>query len=226
MGCGLLDAGAALELATSRPTAAWAEMQNDDTVCLAARDAPPTWPSERNQTISFEPLPNKTFGAPDFDLTATASSGLPISFLATGTCTIRGATAHLAGAGYCWITASQDGDTTYNPAIPVSRRFSIAQAPRLNVHALPASGLWSAKVRLPFRVDTERRNVAVKMIVQKNGIGVTRLTGFISSLATEHAYELMWRAPARTNGVLRFCVTLSDHVTNQSARSCAPIRLR
>jgi subtilisin family serine protease len=226
MGCGILDAGAALELAMSRSAAAWAQTENDGAVCSAAGATPPAWPSEINQTITFDPLPNKTFGDPEFEVGATASSRLPVSFLATGTCTIRGATVHLTGAGSCTITASQDGDANYNLAINVSQRFVIAKAPRLSVHALAAAGAWNAKVRLPFRVATERRDVAVKMTVEKDGIGVTRLAAVISRLAAGQSYALTWRAPARTKSAFRFCVTLADRVTNQSARACGPIRLR
>ena len=36
---------------------------------------------------------------------------------------------HLTGAGSCTVTASQPGDTNYNPAPDVSRAFSIAPTP-------------------------------------------------------------------------------------------------
>src|SRR5207247_3507379 len=45
-----------------------------------------------NQTISFGTLPDKTFGDPDFTVSATASSGLTVSFGASGQCTVSGTT--------------------------------------------------------------------------------------------------------------------------------------
>src|SRR5207302_213223 len=81
-----------------------------------------------NQTITFGPLANKTFGDPDFNVSATASSGLSVSFGATGNCTIAGNTVHLTGAGACTITASQAGDANYNAAANVPQSFSIAKA--------------------------------------------------------------------------------------------------
>jgi hypothetical protein len=81
-----------------------------------------------NQTITFDPLPNKTYGDPDFTVSATASSGLAVSFAASGSCTVSAATLHLTGAGSCTVTASQPGDTAFNPAPDVSRTFSIARA--------------------------------------------------------------------------------------------------
>src|SRR5204863_316590 len=48
-----------------------------------------------NQTITFGALANKTFGDADFNVSATASSGLSVSFSATGNCTISGTSVHL-----------------------------------------------------------------------------------------------------------------------------------
>src|SRR5439155_4813075 len=57
-----------------------------------------------NQTISFGTLPDKTYGDPDFTVSATASSGLTVSFGASGQCTVSGTTVHLTGPGSCTIT--------------------------------------------------------------------------------------------------------------------------
>jgi CSLREA domain-containing protein len=83
-----------------------------------------------NQTITFNPnpLPNKTFGDPDFTVTATASSGLTVTFTPTGNCTMSGNMVHLTGAGSCTITASQAGNANFNSAPDVARPFSIAKA--------------------------------------------------------------------------------------------------
>jgi len=81
-----------------------------------------------NQTITFDPLGGKTFGDADFAVSASASSGLTVSFSAAGNCTFGGSTVHITGAGSCTITASQAGDSTYNPAPDVARTFSIAKA--------------------------------------------------------------------------------------------------
>ena len=81
------------------------------------------------QSIAFGPLANKTYGAPDFRVIATASSGYAVLFAAHGSCTIRRETVHLTGAGSCTVTASEPGDADYNPAPAVSRTFSIARAP-------------------------------------------------------------------------------------------------
>ena len=78
-----------------------------------------------DQTITFGALENRVLGDPDFSVNATASSGLGVSFAATGQCTLTGNTVHVTGAGSCTITASQAGDNTFNPAPDVQQGFTI-----------------------------------------------------------------------------------------------------
>ncbi|MGB9105461.1 MAG: chitobiase/beta-hexosaminidase C-terminal domain-containing protein, partial [Terriglobales bacterium] len=87
------------------------------------------------QTIAFGALANKVLGDPDFNVSATASSGLTVTFAASGNCTVTGSTVHITGAGSCTITASQAGDGTYSPAANVQQSFSI-----LTSGVLAASG--------------------------------------------------------------------------------------
>src|SRR5438445_2172959 len=78
--------------------------------------------------IAVGALALKTFGDPDFTVSATASSGLSVSFSATGNCTVSGNTVHITGAGSCTITASQAGDSNYNAATSVDQSFTVARA--------------------------------------------------------------------------------------------------
>ncbi|MBU0484080.1 MAG: hypothetical protein KKB30_06155 [Proteobacteria bacterium] len=80
-----------------------------------------------DQTITFNPLADKTFGDADFTVGASASSGLTVSFVSTttGVCTMSGSTVHLVAPGACSITASQAGDADYNIAPDVTRSFSV-----------------------------------------------------------------------------------------------------
>ncbi len=80
-----------------------------------------------SQTITFGALANKTYGDANFTVSATASSGLAVSFAASGTCTVAGATVTLTGAGSCTITASQAGNAAYAPATSVPQSFTIAK---------------------------------------------------------------------------------------------------
>jgi len=81
---------------------------------------------KQGQTIAFAALPNKTIGSPQFALSATASSGLPVSFTASGKCSVNGAMVTLTGVGSCTITAHQAGDVAFKAAQDVARTFQIA----------------------------------------------------------------------------------------------------
>lgn len=83
---------------------------------------------QANQTINFGPIPDHTYLDPDFTITATASSGLPVDLTAAGSCEITDARVHLTGAGTCRIVATQPGDSTFAAAAGVTQSFTIAKA--------------------------------------------------------------------------------------------------
>ncbi len=57
--------------------------------------------AKATQTINFAALADRTFGDADFSVSATATSGLAVSFAASGKCTVTGNSVHLTGAGSC-----------------------------------------------------------------------------------------------------------------------------
>src|SRR3974390_409980 len=81
------------------------------------------------QTISFGPLSNKVYGNAPFTVSATASSGLPVTFsIASGPATISGNTVTLIGTGLVTVRASQPGNTNYLPAPDVNQSFTVTPA--------------------------------------------------------------------------------------------------
>lgn len=76
--------------------------------------------------FNYYPYPS---GNNTFSVGATASSGLPVSFSASGVCSVSGTTVTLSGVGVCVITAAQAGNTNYNPAPSLSRTFQIVPNP-------------------------------------------------------------------------------------------------
>jgi uncharacterized repeat protein (TIGR03803 family) len=70
------------------------------------------------QTIDFTAIPVKTMGDPDFTLTATATSGLPITFtsLDTSVATVDGNIVTIVGGGTTTIVAYQKGNVFYSTA--------------------------------------------------------------------------------------------------------------
>lgn len=82
------------------------------------------------QTITFEALAEKTYGDAPFALTATASSGLPVSYASSNTsvATVDGSTVTIVGVGSTNITATQAGDGTWAAATPVVQSLTVAKA--------------------------------------------------------------------------------------------------
>jgi hypothetical protein len=99
------------------------------------------------QTITFAALPNKTFGAPDFTVHATASSGLAVFFAASGSCSVNGTVVHLKSAGTCTLTASQSGNADYNAANSVVRTFKVLRSP-CSVPSVVGKKLAAAKTSI------------------------------------------------------------------------------
>ena len=85
--------------------------------------------SQAPQTISFGAIANQTFGSGVFNVSATTTSGLTVSFssLTPLTCAIGGNTVALVAAGSCTIRAAQAGNSSFGPASNVDRTFIIAQ---------------------------------------------------------------------------------------------------
>jgi hypothetical protein len=80
------------------------------------------------QIITFDAVADKVYGQPAFSISAVASSDLPVSFTASGDCTVLGSTVTITRAGACTVTAHQAGNDNYLPAEDVSRSFTIAKA--------------------------------------------------------------------------------------------------
>jgi len=84
------------------------------------------------QTITFNTIPNKITTDADFTITATASSGLPVTYsVVSGPATVSGSTVHLTGTtGTVVIAANQAGNTTYCAAAQVTQSFTVSCTPQ------------------------------------------------------------------------------------------------
>ncbi len=87
-----------------------------------------------DQTITFTSTAptGAVFGGSTYTVSATASSGLAVSFAidasATSVCSISGTTVSFTGAGTCVVNANQAGDARWNPAPQVQQSFAVARA--------------------------------------------------------------------------------------------------
>lgn len=79
------------------------------------------------QSITFNSLPNRTDAANPFSVSATASSGLAVTFssLTSSTCTVSGNTVSVVADGTCTVAADQAGNANYSAAPEVTQSFTI-----------------------------------------------------------------------------------------------------
>lgn len=82
--------------------------------------------TQATQTIAFPAIAAQVDGA-KLTLTATASSGLAVSFTSSTpkVCTISGTTATMIAAGECTVAAAQAGNTDYKAAPTVTQSFTV-----------------------------------------------------------------------------------------------------
>jgi len=82
------------------------------------------------QTITFAAPVSMALGSAPFSVSATAGSGLTVTFASNSItiCTVSGATVTLVAAGTCSLTASQAGNATYAAATPVIRTFTVTSS--------------------------------------------------------------------------------------------------
>ncbi len=83
-----------------------------------------------NQTISFGTAPSISAAGGTGSVSATATSGLPVTFSSqtTSVCTISGSTVTAVALGSCTIAANQAGNGSFNPAPQATQTFSIPAA--------------------------------------------------------------------------------------------------
>ena len=104
-----------------------------------------------SQTITFGTLAAMTFGGSSFDLTATASSGLAVSYSSSdgSVASVAGSTVTIVGAGTTDITASQAGDDDYAAATVVAQTLVVNQADQ-TIDLAPVS--TKGTIDAPFEV--------------------------------------------------------------------------
>ena len=107
-----------------------------------------------DQNITLSQLADLTYGDSDFNLTATASSGLPVSYSSANTsvATINGNTVTIMGAGSTTITASQGGNASYNAATDV-QQVLIVRPRALTIMADDKTKVYDGMVYSPFTVS-------------------------------------------------------------------------
>jgi len=110
--------GSTLTLNDTNPVVVQASQAGNADYFAAASVSQTISGTKQSQTITFNPLPNLTTTVGTVTLTATASSGLPVTFsVLSGSATVSGSTLTLGGvAGTVVVQASQAGNATFASA--------------------------------------------------------------------------------------------------------------
>jgi hypothetical protein len=139
--------------------------------------------NKANQTITFGALADKTTDDTPFALTATASSGLTVSYSSSNTAvaTVAGSTVTIVGAGQTTITASQAGDANYNAATSVDQTLTVT-IPACVTNSNQTGG-WNFTTASP---STTIINLTIGDLTHGNNNGTTTL---ITSTSASSGYS-------------------------------------
>jgi uncharacterized repeat protein (TIGR01451 family) len=140
-----------------------------------------------SQTIMFVASPTSAVYDSTFPASATASSGLPVTIVASGSCTITsGIVTMTSGTGSCTLTASQAGNTLYGPAANVVHTVAATLAAQtITLSATPASAVYhstftvtmTATSTLPVTVVASGScAISARTVTMSSGTGTCTLT--------------------------------------------------
>ncbi|MBL7873158.1 MAG: T9SS type A sorting domain-containing protein [Cyclobacteriaceae bacterium] len=136
--------------------------------------------NKQNQTITFNALSAKAMGDPAFNLAATASSTLPVSYVSSNqtVATINGSTVTLVGVGTTTITASQAGNDIFNAATNVLRELIVNKGNQtITFAALPSKTLGDA----PFAL-TATSSSGLVLVYSSSNSAIATVSGNIVTL--------------------------------------------
>lgn len=190
-----------------------------------------------NQTIAFAGPVNTAFGAAPITLSATATSGLAVSFASSTTtvCTVSGSVATLVNAGTCTVVASQAGNGNISAAPQVTQSFTVAQQSQTITFATLVAKIYgmapfpvtaSASSGLPVILTSTTTTVCTVSgsTVTLASIGTCTIAANQAGSANIGAAPQVTQSFAVTADVLP-TVAISSPVANQSFAAPATIQL-
>ncbi len=157
-----------------------------------------------SQTINFVALANQTYGVTPITLSATDTSGLPVSFsVISGPATITGSVLTVTGMGNVVVEASQAGNGTYAVATPVDKSFTVSPA-LLTITANNDSKTYGTLKTFSSTAFTETGLVNSDTIT-----GVTETSTGAATSATVGTYNIVASAATGT-GLSNYTISYVD----------------
>jgi len=107
------------------------------------------------QTVTFGKLSAQSYGSQSFSLTATSSSGLPVTYSTSSTnIAIAGNIVTILSSGSASITASQPGNDNYSTANSVTQSLAVNQATQKITISVPSSITYVANGSTQLSANT------------------------------------------------------------------------
>jgi hypothetical protein len=153
------------------------------------------------QTITFTALPSRRWGSTPFNVPATASSGLSVSFASKtlAVCRASGSSVSILATGICTIVATQDGNAQYQAADSVTGSFSVTPvAPGIPSTRMKSRSKGRLQISLADPVTTGGSKITTYQY-SLDGLGWTRITlksgvFVVASLRSHATYSVRLRA--------------------------------
>jgi N-acetylneuraminic acid mutarotase len=157
----------ALPVGTDSITASYG---GDSNYAAAKSSAISATVGKATQTISFTaPASPVTYGATPIKLSATATSGLPVTFaVASGPATVTGSTLTITGVGSVVVTASQAGNGSYSAAPPVQQTVAVTAG--------------TAAIKLTSSAATATYGTSITLTATLTGSGSAKPSGTVTFL--------------------------------------------
>ncbi len=137
------------------------------------------------QTIPFARPATQWLGEMTFNLNATASSGLPVSYASTtpSICTVAGSTVTLLALGECGIWATQPGNTSYAAAPQFGHMFLVAREAQTINFTYPGEHPFGTSFTLNATASS-----GLPVIFTSMDTSVCTVSGSTVSLSPYHGY--------------------------------------
>ncbi|MCC5789986.1 MAG: fibronectin type III domain-containing protein [Opitutales bacterium] len=128
-------------------------------------------PVPQAQEIEFPDIADQAAEAGPLDPGATATSGLPVRFeVDSGPATAENGKLALTGEkGIVWVTAYQDGDVSFIPALSVQRTFAVGEAAPPQVTGVETWTVNNRSVRVSWEESSSDNIVAYSVESSRDG---------------------------------------------------------
>ena len=133
--------------------------------------------TQASQTINLAEVSDKLITDPAFTISATASSGLPVTLsIVSGPASLSGNTITLNGTpGTVTVRATQAGDANYSAALTVTREFVVTDKALATITLSNLNHTYNGAAKAAI-TTTSPAGLSVNVVYKKNGVVVAAPT--------------------------------------------------